>query len=770
MHDPGKVILRRALRVAVLLPLAYVVVRYGLDLPAGAPYAGFGTFVLVAFADFGGPPRDRARAYLLAGLAGLVAIAIGTAASNSLWTSIPVTFVVCTVLAYSGVLRGYVAAATTSILLPFVIAVTAPGDLAALWPRLIGFAVAIVFSLIGALVLWPVYVRSTLRARVSEALAASANVVRSLWPDAATGPSIDPEVAQRELKEALHQLHVQYGGQLLRPGAATSRDRALVLLIDELSRLRMFLLWRPDANCLKMPGDAALARTVADLLDVCTAALGDGGPAPDPLGIEEERERHRKATERWASRELAEGHATQVKSALDAGFQLRLVATVTELIAGHSRVAVGGPTPTYRPSTDGVELPVPRRSTWGTLSTQLTLNSPWLRNSLRSGLALTIAVGVAGIAQLEHPFWVVLGAMTALRFDAIGTSRTAVQAIVGTTSGFVVGTGVLLLVGDKPVALWILLPIVVFLSGYTPGAISMIVGQASFTVFVIIFYALVAGPEIRTGEIRVVDVAIGLSISLLVSALMWPRGVAAQVRKTLTGSVHAATAYLVVAYDRLLLGQVATAQAGDARAAAYRASALSDETFDLALAQQGPEKLHPNTWAAVANAANQLRTSSELIVFLAEVDKSPVGCPAAADAMLACAHLVQAHLNSAVDRLVSTDYDSNGSLYTEPGFGESSDAALSRIGDPYVRLRDATIACMAGWADRGTVGADAARGSGLDVGPDAPERVGEELGDAAISLVWAEDWILHLGWVSHRAERLVDEQLAGGTPATTVAV
>lgn len=189
----------------------------------------------------------------------------------------------------------------------------------------------------------------------------------------------------------------------------------------------------------------------------------------------------------------------------------------------------------------------------------MLLSSPWLRDSLRSGLALTIAVAVAGLAELEHPFWVVLGTMTALRFDAIGTGRTAVQAIVGTTAGFVVGTGVLLLVGDYPVALWVLLPIVVFLWVHA-GAISLVVGQASFTVFVIVFYALVAGPSIKTGEIRVVDVGIGLLISLMVSALMWPRGVGrTRVRKTLAGSVHAATAYLVVAYDRLLLGQVAVA-------------------------------------------------------------------------------------------------------------------------------------------------------------------------------------------------------------------
>ena len=69
VHDPGHLLFSRALRVAIVLPLAYLFTNYVLKMPEGALYAVFGTFVLLSFADFGGPTPDRARAYLVTGLA-----------------------------------------------------------------------------------------------------------------------------------------------------------------------------------------------------------------------------------------------------------------------------------------------------------------------------------------------------------------------------------------------------------------------------------------------------------------------------------------------------------------------------------------------------------------------------------------------------------------------------------------------------------------------------------------------------------------------------
>ncbi len=740
MHDPGRVVLRRALRVAVVLPLAFVTVAQLLNMPAGAAYTVFGTFALLGRCDFGGPTKDRGLAFLTTGAVGLVAISLGTVAAQNRIAGVVGTFVVGSILMFAGVLRGYVAAAAPALLLPFVIAVTAGPALSELPQRLVGFAVAIVFSTVGALVLWPVHVRSILRLRVAETLSASANVMRALWPNevgngAAAVTAVDLNTRIRQLVEANHQLREQYDGRLLRPGGATARDRALMQIIDEISRLRLFLGWRPSFDELGLPSDVSLARVVASTLDQCAQAIGHNGEPPNAALIDDAREEHRLVTEAWATARLSDGQADKVQLVLDAGFHVRALAVEAELIARHARIAVG-----VRPQAGAMtwaELTLPLMSAkpGSMLRAHLTLRSPWFRNSLRAGLALAIAVAVADFSGVQHGFWVVLGTLTALQFDALGTGRTAVQAIVGTIGGFVVGTilvAVLLLISNDTVILWVLLPILTFLAAYTSGAISLLVGQGAFTVFVIGFYALLAGPNFQTGELRVLDVSIGLTISLVVSALMWPRGVVARVRSTLVTAMYDATAYLVVAYDRLLQGD---ALDGAVDLAARKASVSlqnANETFDLTMSQGGPRTVYAETWSCVANAAGQTMTASRLVAFIGRSGRAPVGCPGAADSLIACAHAVQAQLNAAVERLGTLAAPQAMSAADEARFSAPD---VSAMGDPFPRLRACVNGCLHRWQ---TV---------------APTET-EHLGGSALSLIWAQDWLLHLTWMAGRTAQV----------------
>src|SRR5437588_3081955 len=125
MRDPERANLRRAARIAIVLPLAYWVVEKGLDRPSGALEAAFAVFALLLFADFGGPMRHRLVAYLLTTLAGLVMLVIGSLAAYWGWTSVLVGAFGAFALTYAGVLRGYVAAAGLALLMPLVIALTA---------------------------------------------------------------------------------------------------------------------------------------------------------------------------------------------------------------------------------------------------------------------------------------------------------------------------------------------------------------------------------------------------------------------------------------------------------------------------------------------------------------------------------------------------------------------------------------------------------------------------------------------------------------------
>ena len=114
--------------------------------------------------------------------------------------------------------------------------------------------------------------------------------------------------------------------------------------------------------------------------------------------------------------------------------------------------------------------------------------SVWFRNSVRGGVGLALAVAVVEITAVNHGFWVVLGAMSVLRSNAQGTGATALRAIVGTLVGFVVGAVILIGLGDHTVLLWVLLPVAVLVAGSAPAVNSFAVGQAGFTVTVVILF------------------------------------------------------------------------------------------------------------------------------------------------------------------------------------------------------------------------------------------------------------------------------------------
>lgn len=739
MHDPGHLLFRRALRVAIVLPLAYLLTEYVLKMPYGSTYTVFGTFVLLSFADFGGPTRDRARAYIVTGLAGLVAIILGTFAALNPIAAVVCTFIVGAGLTYSGLLRGYVATATMAILLPFVIAVTAGPGLDQLPQRLAGFVVAIVVSLAAALLMWPSHTRSALRQRVADAMDASANVIRAMWPpsDSSGGPAIDLQTRQRELTEAHHRMREQFDGQLMRPGSATSRDRALLQTIDELGRMRIILRWEPGSGDYKMPGDEGLARCSAEAMSSSADAIGRGGEAPHSKALDHLREEHRLELQKWSQEQLSEGNSQIVRPTLDAGFHLRLTAAMAELIARHTRIAVGAPAEEHPfggwglPSVD--KEPSPLRI----LRNHLTFRSPWFRNSLRAGLALALAVSVVYLTGVGHGFWVVLGTLTALRLDVLGTGKTAVQAILGTIGGFAVGTILILLLGNTPWALWILLPIAIFLSGFTPGAISLTVGQGSFTVFVIVFYGIVAGPSLETGEWRVVDVGIGLAISLIVSLMMWPRGVATRVNESLIASVHASTAYLVAAYERLANGPSSDKQLEAAATAADAAVSNAYESFDLAIAQRGSGQELGPTWSFVANAAGHISACADLVVFLATVGSNPTAGSNTGELLVTCAKQVQASADAATDNLCPSltekqtqDY-CNRQAFTSEQFEQPQ---VSGLGNAFAQLETQVDTCLADWQTGAATPSD------------------DPVGQRALVLVWAEEWLIHLMWVTSRIE------------------
>ena len=181
----------------------------------------------------------------------------------------------------------------------------------------------------------------------------------------------------------------------------------------------------------------------------------------------------------------------------------------------------------------------------------LTFRSVWFRNSLRGAVALAIAVAVVETTTVQHGFWVVLGTLSVLRSNALGTGSTAVRAVVGTALGFVLGSVVLVALHTHDDYLWAILPVAVLVAGIAPSAISFTAGQAGFTVLVVVIFNIINPVGSSVGLVRVVDVAIGTAVSVVVGVLFWPRGAASELARALVQGYETATAWLVAAIDHV---------------------------------------------------------------------------------------------------------------------------------------------------------------------------------------------------------------------------
>jgi uncharacterized membrane protein YccC len=700
--DPGRAALRRASRIAIVLPIAYWLVEDGLHRPSGALEAAFAVFALLLFADFGGPMLHRFVAYLLTALAGLVMLVIGSLAANSGWVSVLVGAFGAFALTYAGVLRGYVAAAGLALLMPLVIALTATPAVSDIPNELVGWAIGSVLAIAAAMLLWPRYVQSNLRLRTAEALSAAAALIRALWPESMEVEGDDASAALKSFEATTADLDAAYDGHLLRPGAATSRDRSLMLVVDGVERLRTFLAWVAETTRRRASSiDRSLLAACQQTLELCARAMQSGPGPPMPSALNSARERHTASTEYSAGEALGRGDSDSVAMALHESFRVRIIALQTQLIATDVRGAVGAP-PDQDPvaTYGGAPLRSHRRGLVDVLRAQLHVDSPWLRNSVRTGIAVGLGVLAADLVNLEHGFWVVLGTVSVLRLDARATQRVVARAFAGTVIGFALGIGAVALIEGTVAATWTLLPILAFLAAWAPAARSVVASQASFTLFVITLYELYDPTHFHTAEYRLLTVGVGLAVSLLMSALLWPRGVTAAIGTTVTAALRAASDYLVTAYDRITNGPVDD-ELVDRRARAARAAIQrSDETFDLAissLASRQPTHLPTVAWAELASGANQLESTASLVTLLARMHQPHNRCPVAEAAIAVSAHRVRvriaesAHLLDELDDLPGA---AEVSVSPRPAKYPSGLNMDDRLND----VQEAISACLYGWS------------------------------------------------------------------------
>jgi uncharacterized membrane protein YccC len=625
-----------------------------------ATFAVFGCFGLLVMADFGGPRRTRAIAYAATALAGAVLIAIGSVVSFSAAAAAIVMLVVAFTLSFAGVFGGYIAAAQTALLLAFVLSASISAPISAIPTRLAGWMIAAVVSTLAGVFFWPWFEHASLRRRAADACLAVSDLVAAMRAAPAGAAFLDRVHAADAAVSAVKDEYARTG---MRPSGPTRKDRAFVELVIQLEQVT-HVVEQPfhDQHASLRPcireGDE-LASTVVETLRQ-DASVITGGPPPAIRSLEAARRAHRGALDRWAAEELRAGRsADDVLEGLDVDHTLRVIAYLTIALSTNAVIAAGGE------PDDAVSLPAgtPRGSgargagarTARTIRTHLELSSTVLHGSARVAVGLALSVLLARTLGLNHAFWVVLGTLSVLRSNALGTGRTTVQAMAGSIIGFAVG-GVIAGVAGKDLAvMWIAMPIATFLASYAASAIGFVAGQAGFTVMVIIIFNLISPAGWQVGLVRIEDIAVGTGISVVVGVLLWPRGARRDLARATAGFYRAVRIYLAIAFG-LILGEDQNTDAGRARADAERARDRAAEAFDVFLNERGSKPLSPDAAAHLVSAGSHGMLAADLLVVVAtDLGYRASACPDGAGEVEAQVRTLLAGFDDLGERLTSTD-------------------------------------------------------------------------------------------------------------------
>ncbi|MDH6195725.1 hypothetical protein M2272_002365 [Mycobacterium frederiksbergense] len=617
--DPEYDALRRALRAAIVLPIPAAI---GFAVGGGSQtplFAIFGAVSLLITADFPGNRPARALAYAGLALNGAVLIVLGTVLAPYPWLSVAAMFVIGAAVSFSGVLSETVAAGQRATLLLFVLPLCTP--VGPIPERLLGWLIALVVCVPAALFLFRPRHHDQLRRR-------AARVCRLL------ADRLDGQASARDITRAMNALYASFLGADYRPVALTAGSRALVRVVDDLGWI-----------CDRVTDETGALLGV--MRDPAVRVLRDSAAL---LRTHDRDERAARTADLHAAlaelRTVAQGSyrdditavlaSADDAAAVEVGQTLLVRRTMTATIAVTGRVIGNAALADARPvwaRVLGRGLPETGAADWvmpetvavtaiarGLVATRAVV----LRNSLRTGLGLALAVAVTHVFPVQHGFWVVLGAMSVLRSSALTTGTRVLRAVAGTAIGFVLGAVLIEFVGVDPVVLWILLPLVAFGSAYVPEVGSFIAGQAAFTMMVLINFNLIVPTGWRVGLIRIEDVVVGALVGIVVSLLLWPRGATASVSKAIDAARAVGAQLLNAATLRVTRG---ASEAATDRVIALSHDALSSSrTLDDAVRQYLSESGGPTDQRApvvrAANRANRVRAAAELI---ADVVPPPLG-------------------------------------------------------------------------------------------------------------------------------------------------
>ncbi len=663
-RDRGFAALRRATRAAIIMPALFALGDKVIGNPQVATYAAFGSFAMLLLVDFGGPMAERLQAQAALAVTGGVFVTLATLASRNAWLAAVAMAVAGFGVIFAGVISSVLAAATTALLLAFILPVSLAAPASAVPDRLAGWGIAGGVALVAVAFLWPAPARDRLRGAADAACRALAVRLRAgieyLLSGMAEQSARDRDHAAAQADQAVEALRSAFLATPYRPTGLSTPARTTVRLVDELIWLNSIViqpgLHRDGVNRAAL----RVKEAAAAVLDRAADLLDSRGGSSDELdaALTELAAAHAKMQEGMAAdlpaRSLrpASDPASEFITSLDPAFRAEELSHAVSLIARTVELTAAAERRTWRERWLGRQ-PEGVPGTWSAARERITSylepHSVWLHNSLRGAAGLGLAVLAARLIGVQHSFWVVLGALSVLRSNALNTGQDAIRAMAGTVAGFIVGAALLVGIGTNTTLLWFLLPVAVFLAGVAPAVISFAGGQAAFTLTLVILFNIIQPAGWRVGLVRIEDIALGVGVSLVVGVLFWPRGAGPALRQALAQAYADGAGYLASTVRSgmsrgdpgtpalpslsalpALPALPALAALADDAARAAAASRRLDDAFRTFLAERGAKRFPLADMAGLVTGVAGLRLEADAVLDLWRGDDDQAGGDVAA--------------------------------------------------------------------------------------------------------------------------------------------
>ncbi len=517
---------------------AFLLGQYVVHNAQFAVMAAFTGAALLGIADFSGDRTERLRATFATAAVGAALLALGTAVSSSTAGATVTMFVVSFVVGYSAIFSGYFAAASSAVVVFYVVATGFPGPASAIPAREAGLAVGGGMSLVAIGWVWPSNVIGASRRALADVYRKLAEAVGCL-----SGEELG--VVSRlcgELDDAILQAEQAMARSAWRPDGLAGPHKARLYLLQGARRMREVIGVVAESDRdphTRLHAEAAqLEGHLAGALEACAVGI-EGGPVPEPDPVERATDRFASAARTGFAERVADGASSETlrTGAADA-FLLHQLGWGVVLAVLHTRAMYNAPVrlagSAARARLVGALFDGPSFPKWVRRARRnFTPHSVHFQNSVRLASGLAVARLAVGLFDLSHGFWVGFATLVVLKTSAAGTRSTAVQAAAGTAIGFAVSSLFIAGFGVHDAVYAAVLPIVTFAAFYLPTAVSFVAGQAFFTMVIVVLFNLVKPAGWSVGLLRLEDVLIGAVIGLAIGMAIWPRGAGTELRREL---------------------------------------------------------------------------------------------------------------------------------------------------------------------------------------------------------------------------------------------